>query len=440
MRLVGEWRRGLANISHFCDPDRNRPSGVSMNRPLPHRAGVYMAILQFVFTLGWTTYAIYLPQLVTAVGLPRSAVLWILMLDQAVFTATDFAMGVAADKVARVVGRLGTMVAAIAVVSGAAFIALPMIARGGEGLAAVFLIMTIVWTVTSSALRAPPLMLLGKYAARPAIPYLASLTLVGYGIAGALAPYLATALRELDPRFPFIIASLAVTATALALSRVERSLAASAAEADAIPSPEPVRNQRTLASVALFGGALLLLALGFQIHTAVNSSPLYLRFATPRDLDLLMPIFWVGFNVAMFPVSLLTKRMGGFRVMGGGALVGAAALMMAELAGNLGFLAVAQLIAGAAWGALLMSAFAAAIALGSTGAEGRVLGLLFSTLALATLARFAVVASGLAGDPVLKMVLNWLPAALWASGGGLLIAAVLTAWFRSAGRADDKAA
>lgn len=413
-----------------------------MNRPLPHRAGAYMALLQFVFTLGWTTYAIYLPQLVTDVGLPRSAVLWILMLDQAVFTATDFAMGVAADRVARAVGRLGTLVAAIAIVSGAAFIALPLIARGGEGRTAVFLVVTIVWTVTSSALRAPPLMLLGKYAARPAIPYLASLALVGYGIAGALAPYLATALRGIDPRLPFVIASLAVTGTALALSRVERSLAAGAAPAER--ALQPARNEHMLGSVALFAGALLLLALGFQIHTAINSSPLYLRFAMPRDLDLLMPIFWVGFNVAMFPVSLLTKRLGGFRVMAAGALLGAAALIAAELAGSLGFLAVAQLAAGAAWGALLMSAFAAAIALGATGAEGRLLGLLFSTLALATLARFAVVASGLAGglagDPVLKAVLSWLPTALWTSGGSLLLAAALMKWFRSAAPASADAA
>jgi hypothetical protein len=34
-------------------------------------------------------------------------------------------------------------------------------------------------------------MLLGKYAARPAIPYLASLAMLGLGIAGAVSPYLA---------------------------------------------------------------------------------------------------------------------------------------------------------------------------------------------------------------------------------------------------------
>ncbi len=29
----------------------------------PNRTGVYLAVLQLVFTLGWTTYVIYLPKL-----------------------------------------------------------------------------------------------------------------------------------------------------------------------------------------------------------------------------------------------------------------------------------------------------------------------------------------------------------------------------------------
>ena len=46
-----------------------------------------------------------------------------------------------------------------------------------------------------------------------------------------------------------------------------------------------------------------------------------------------------------------------------------------------------QFVAGAAWGCMLMSAISAALAVGETGAEGKVLGLVFSALALATFAR-----------------------------------------------------
>src|SRR5512133_3660918 len=65
-----------------------------------NRTGVYLAVLQLVFTLGWTTYVIYLPILCIKVGILPTFVILILMLDQAIFTITDTAMGIAADKIA----------------------------------------------------------------------------------------------------------------------------------------------------------------------------------------------------------------------------------------------------------------------------------------------------------------------------------------------------
>src|ERR1700710_2487220 len=88
----------------------------------PNRTGVYLALLQLVFTLGWTTYVIYLPKLAAQVGIAPSAVILILMLDQAIFTITDTAMGIAADRIAPVVGRLGVFVGITTAISCAAFI------------------------------------------------------------------------------------------------------------------------------------------------------------------------------------------------------------------------------------------------------------------------------------------------------------------------------
>src|SRR5438270_954640 len=82
-----------------------------------NRTGLYLAALQLVFTLGWTTYVVYLPKLAAEVGIAPSAVIFILMLDQAIFTIADTAMGIAADKVAPYVGRLGLFVGLVAAVS-----------------------------------------------------------------------------------------------------------------------------------------------------------------------------------------------------------------------------------------------------------------------------------------------------------------------------------
>jgi MFS family permease len=181
---------------------------------IPRAIGFYFAALEFIFALGWTSYSFYLPQLAAGVGLSAGSVSLILMLDQAIFTVTDFCAGVAADNVSRLVGRLGHWVAATTLVSCVAFMALPFVARSGSG-ATALLVIIVIWAVTSSVLRAPPLKLLGKYAARSMIPFLASLAMLGLGIAGAVSPYLTMILPNRDPRLPFIIASVAILLTSL---------------------------------------------------------------------------------------------------------------------------------------------------------------------------------------------------------------------------------
>ena len=136
-----------------------------------NRTGIYLAVLQLVFTLGWTTYVIYLPKLAAQVGIAPTTVILILMLDQAIFTVSDTAMGIAADRIAPFVGRLGVFVGALTAISCAAFVALPYVAGTGPGAQVWFIVLILIWLVTSSALRAPPLTLLGRHRARPAIPF-----------------------------------------------------------------------------------------------------------------------------------------------------------------------------------------------------------------------------------------------------------------------------
>jgi hypothetical protein len=73
---------------------------------------------------------------------------------------------------------------------------------------------------------------------------------------------------------------------------------------------------------------------------------------------------------------------------------------------------------------MLMSAISAALAIGDSGAEGEVLGLVFSALALATVARMAAVAGGLQQFPEYVPLFHWAPVACWSvAGAGLLVMA-----------------
>lgn len=377
------------------------------------RVGIYFALLQLFFTLAWTVYIIFLPRLAAEAGIPKSWILWILVADQLVFMVADWFMGAKADGMSRIVGRLGPRLALITLISALAFLLLPFAAPLASPL--LFLALTFAWTLTSSALRAPPLMLIGKYAGAGAQPGIAALWLFGFGIAGAIAPYLTMLLRDADARLPFALASIAVAMAAWALAWAERHLATAAAAA----APEP--PARKPLPIAAFLAVVALAALGFQVHFSLSSAPQYLRFVQAADLGQLMPVFWVGFNLAMLPLTYLIRRHGDFRVLAAGAAVGALAVAYATQAGSLGLLIAAQLAAGAAWAAVMFGAFGAAILLGRTGREGYATGGMFSMFAFAAMLRILMIATQLNQDTGLQQALAYLPAACWGAAALLLV-------------------
>jgi len=388
----------------------------------PHKIGIALAAIQLFFTLTWTVYVIFLPKLAAQAGLGKEAVLLILMLDQLIFLVADTAMGIIADRAVRAYGKLGRWVVLATLTSCLAFLLLPLVAPYGATAQWVFLALTVTWSITSSALRAPPLVLLGKYAAWSSIPWLTSLSFFGLGIAGAMAPYLTVTLRDLDPRWPFALSSIALALATVGILWVERALqqqGRSTAPAGAAGAAADVAVRKP--PVAPFLVAVALLGIGFQIHFSLNSAPQYLRFAKPADLEYLMPIFWIGFNLLMLPASWLTRRYGGALIMGIAGWIGAISAYAASTAGDLNLLAVAQFVAGGAWGTLMMSAFAAALVLGRTGREGLVTGGMFSLLALAAFSRIAMVASQFNKDAQFAPLLPWLPTALWSAAGLLLL-------------------
>lgn len=382
-----------------------------MNAPTL-RTGLVFGLLQLFFTLTWTVYVIFLPRLAAEAGIPKSWIIWILVADQVVFVIADWAMGVKADRSARVVGRLGVHIGLITLLSALAFLLLPFAAPQGSPL--LFLALTLVWTITSSALRAPPLVLIGKYAGAGARPWLSGLWLFGLGVAGAIAPYLTGVLRDADPRLPFALASIALAAAAWAMAWAERNLAASPPAPAAAPAPR--------LSIPSFLLIVALAGLGFQIHFSLNSAPQYLRHVTPAELGQLMPLFWVGFNLAMLPLTLLIRRHGEFLVMAAGALCGAAAAVFAAHAATLNGLVSAQMLAGVAWAAFMFGAFGMAMTLGRSGREGYSAGGMHSMFAFAAMLRILMIATQLNQSAAVLNVLAWAPAACWGTAALLLIA------------------
>jgi len=383
---------------------------------VPSGIALYMAVVQFLFVTTWTIYVVFLPKLLETAGLPVSYVPWILILDQLVFMATDIYVGVAADRAQRTLGRVGPLVIGMTLVSCLAFLLLPFAVQLGAAAPAVALALLLVWAVTSSALRAPPWVLLSKYAAAPSVPRLNTLLLCGLAAGGAIAPYLGVVLKNVDPRLPFVLSSLTLLAATAGIVYVEKRLKLSPlAPSEKAPEP-PELVGRTWPFLV----GVLLLAVGFQIHFSLNTARQFLQFAKPADLEWLMPLFWVGFGILMMPGSALCKRFGTLKVMAVSALIGAAGAYAAANAGSLDTLIAAQLVTGGAWGSMLMCGFTAAMAAGRTGREGLALGLLFAALALATLSRIATVLAGIPKQSAYAPLLGAAPVACWL-GGALII-------------------
>jgi hypothetical protein len=351
-------------------------------------------------------------------------------MDQLIFVACDLAVGVWSDRAAGVLGRIGWWVLGVTLLSNVAFLVLPWVApRGSPGL---FVAITALWAATSAVLRAPPLTLLGRYVAKPAIPWLVSLVLLGTGIASAIGPYLGLTLKGLDPRLPFALAGLSLAAMTAGMVWAERALSQrrpadrAAGVETAAPPPALLTGHGGVAPIPGFLLAALLAAAAAQVHANLVAAPLYLRHAPASMLPALLPVFWAGFNLALMPASLAVKRFGALPVMAGGVLVAAACSAGAWNASSLEALLPLQGLAGAAWGVSLMSGFSAAVFLGQVGREGFMGGALNSALAAAAFSRIVVV-TFVAPAPVVATQWGWVPALLFASSAALLWAI----WSRS---------
>lgn len=373
-----------------------------MSRAVCGRIGLYFGLLQMVFGLAWVEYSIFLPQLAATAGIGGVAS-WILVLDQLIFAVCDLAVGVAFDRVVEVVSRLGTIIVVVTGVSAVVFLLLPVVAPFNAG---VFVALIAVWAITSTAVRAPALALLGRYASVGQQPWVGSLFVIGIGLATASAPILATRVTDYDVRLQFGLSAFAVFAVALAITWAEKALTRTARPEH--PAPTEIRFPTFL----LFMASVLLLQTGFQVYWFINEDRFFEPLAEPGQRPALSSLFWVGFTFLMPLASLLARRFGSvICVMAG--LIGAAAGLAAAQADDLVSLGIAHFIAGGAWGAVMTTTVTMTFAIVRRGRAGTAAGGFFSMVALAAMMRVALVAAHGDKVPAVASALRWLPSVSW---------------------------
>lgn len=249
-------------------------------------------------------------------------------------------------------------------------------------------------------------------------------------------------MKGVDPRWPFLLSALSLAAVTLGMVAAEKALVRSRAAAAsgaalgggagapggaAVVAPSAsaagaARSPLTPASAAFLVAAVIAAA-SFQVHVFLASAPLYRAAGGAEAIAHLMPVFWVGFNLALWPASRWAKRTGPPMALAQGAVLGALGVAAAHVAPGLPWLVVAQLIAGAAWALMMCSAFIGALQFGHTGREGFFNGSLQSLLAVAALSRLMVVVL-LAPTPAQLVAWSGAPALAFALAGLLLVAAL----------------
>jgi hypothetical protein len=376
------------------------------------RAAWLLAAVELFFSLSWVVYVIFLPELLVRGGVDKRYLGWLLAADQLVFALADWSMGVAVDRARAALRRIGPMLVVLSAVSAVAMFLLPWLAA----MPMVFLALTGLWVATSSALRAPPYVLLSRYAGRSALPRLAAIQLLGLAAASALAPYLAIVLKGVDPSLPFALSALAVAVSALALVVVERGQPASQPVAADVTRSEPGGAVKGAWVFLLL--IALLLAFGQQVHTAINSAPQFKRLADPALLSWLMPVFWIGFSVGLLLVDRLVRARGALPVLQLACVAGALSLSGAVLASSLALLVLTQFASGMFWGFILCASIGVAAERGYPLHTGRSTGALMATLAVAAFSRLGLAASAGTGFGVL---VDWLPAVIWCAAALFLL-------------------
>lgn len=368
----------------------------------------FLGGIQFLFLATWVVYVIYLGDLLTQLGIPKTFLPTLLLIDQLLFAAADVLLGLYADRAMRFYRALAPLLMTLNLIACLAFIALPHLAAGAP---AVFIGVTVIWVLTASVLRAPLYGLIARRSLAPGRATAASL--LGLGLASALAPYLGVLLKGIDPIWPFTLAGISLALATIGFSAWEARQQPAAAVPDSQPQPQLHNIGRLLL-------AMLLLGAGFQVHVFINAAPLYKSVADAALLPWLLPVFWIGFSLAAYPGAQVLERYGAAHIFARAALLGVVASAFCLTSLPLPVLISAQFIAGIAWAGVFLAGLELAGGAGRHGREGLFIGTLFALLALGAVTRIGLTLAGMTLTPLPELAFVF-----WALG-----AAVCLPWLR----------
>lgn len=293
-----------------------------MNKQLPpQRTSILwgrtlgLASVQGATSLLWVTYSLYLPKLLSQVGLPPWVAIVFLVLEGFIAVVLEPIAGQLSDQLKFKMSTRYPFVVAAGIAAALIFLALPTIAQKQSASSIALEAFPIVgwlfgaaimaWAITMSLFRSPILALLGKCAPTQDLPKAASVLVIFSTLVGAVGTLWGSALKQLPPVTLFVISSLALLTAGFVLERVypqSRWATPTLQQERIIPSKLPIR---ALSTLVLMGFILTFAIAQFKGVVSPTSAKLpgFLWFLT---LHL----------VSLVPCADLAKAVGNSRLMG----------------------------------------------------------------------------------------------------------------------------
>ncbi|MDB9493228.1 MFS transporter [Spirulina major CS-329] len=281
--------------------------------------------VQGAITLGWVLYALYLPQLLTELGLAPEWAGLLLTIEHGLEVVIEPLVGRLSDRSQRKLGTRYPWIVVGSLATATLLMGFPAVVVWGQAVPMLLIGVAIAWASAMAVFRSPVMSLLATAAPRPQLPLAASALTLVQQLIGALRFTVYGVILSWGPGFAFGVGSV-VLLGAIAFLRW-----AIPPQPDQPQPVEPSPTALTPLNIALIVAVGLTLSVGLRFIFATIPMVVALGFS-PEQKAMGSLAFSLTLAIAALPVGYLATRWGNGVTMVGGA--GVAALGLVIMLGN----------------------------------------------------------------------------------------------------------
>ncbi|MEM8638942.1 MAG: MFS transporter [Cyanobacteria bacterium P01_G01_bin.54] len=272
--------------------------------------------IQGAMTLGWVIYALYLPQLLTEMGLAKELAGVLLMIEHALGVIIEPITGALSDRAQWQMGTRFTLITPGIILASALFISLPTLVVFGKPLPWLLPVIAVLWASAMAIFRSPAMTLLFKAAPQPQLPMAASCLTLVQQLIGALRFSVYGIILSLGPGWAFAIGSFVLLGAA-AFLRWTAPPEMPQSQESTVKQPLRLPIAALLVSVAV--------GLGWSLRfTFASLGSHFTALLGSEQMGVGMLGFSLILALSALPAGKLATHLGNTRTMIGGAIATAA--------------------------------------------------------------------------------------------------------------------